>query len=504
MRAIIGQSNRSTHSFFYTLRALPFAIAVLASAALPAPGMADARSMDAREELLQQGEYIARAANCLSCHGEDLAGGYEVNTPLGNIVATNISPSIEFGIGNYTSDEFARAIREGVAPSHRLYPAMPYASYVGMSNEDVNALYAWTMSRPAVDESPQQQTELPFPFNIRLSMVLWNAFFLDESERFSREQSMTERGSYLVNHLGHCGECHTPRNALYGPDSERYLAGALVDGWLAPNLTSDAMSGIGAWTEDALVEYLQTGYAGDIAQAAGSMNKVVQHGTRFLETEDLRAVAAYLMSVEPISDPTHTRVAFRAPGERNTAAHTYNQIREEMSAALARDNPSTIEQVYLSECASCHGVNGQGQPEAYYPPLVDNLELRRADPTNVVQSIAKGIKPGGLYRTPGMPGFSDTLSHEEIAELVNHLRKSFGGLDDSAVMASDVDRILNEQPEPPMFIRLAPLLAWTGIILFVLLPGFVVWRVFVRRCHAVDAHEPLPSSTPTRPREQEA
>lgn len=486
MREIANSLEADSES--NSLRWLYPAILGMAIFLVTLPGWAAEAVEDSseRQELLEKGAYIARAGNCLSCHGEDLAGGYELKTPLGEIVATNISPSIEFGIGKYTAEQFSRAIREGIAPGHRLYPAMPYASYVGMSDADVTALYHWVMSQPPVDEVPEEQTDLPFPFNIRMSMLIWNALFLDESTRFTEDRTHTERGAYLVNHLGHCGECHTPRNAMYGPDEERYLAGAIVDGWLAPNITGDRIGGIGAWTDQALVDYLDIGYADDVAQAAGSMTKVVHHGTHFMDPEDRRAIASYLKRVTPVRDPGQPRSAFLAPEQRSDPEHAFGQIREEMSTALARDDLSSVESMYLRECAACHGVSGQGQPEAYYPPLVDNVELRRADPTNVVQSIANGIEAGSLYRSPGMPGFGAILAPAEIAALANHLRVTFGGMAESALTERDVNEILDGKAETPWLIRLAPLLAWLALLVLALLIGFILYKFHVRQRRASD------------------
>jgi len=248
--------------FSHSPLALALAIGLIcAGPALSAEGDPDAR-------LIEEGEYIARAGGCMSCHGEDLAGGYVIDSPLGEIVATNINPSVEYGIGNYDRADLERVLRDGVAPDHRLYPAMPFASYRGMRDDDITALYTWLMDQPPVERPLTQKTDLPFPFNIRTGMGLWSAVALGETDRILQDDPQIQRGAYLVDHLGHCGECHTPRNALFAMDQSRYLQGAMIDGWLAPNLTGDPVLGMGAWSTEAIVDYLRDGHSMNVAQAA--------------------------------------------------------------------------------------------------------------------------------------------------------------------------------------------------------------------------------------------
>src|SRR5690554_6778380 len=180
--------------------------------------------------LVKQGHYIARAADCMACHvGPDdtpLAGGKPTATPLGNIIAPNISSSKKYGIGNYSVDDLTGVLRDGKTPSGRhLYPAMPYPAYRGMTDDDIKALYAYWQTVPAVEQAPEAQTDLDFPFNVRLLMIGWKLVNLDDEEPSSTANDQLARGQYLVDTLAHCGTCHTPRDATMGSDDERYLGG---------------------------------------------------------------------------------------------------------------------------------------------------------------------------------------------------------------------------------------------------------------------------------------
>ncbi|MFU8899398.1 MAG: c-type cytochrome [Roseinatronobacter sp.] len=432
---------------------------------------------------IEHGAYVARAAGCMSCHGEDLAGGYQVETPMGTIVASNISPSHDYGIGAYSRDDLADVLRRGVSPNRRLYPAMPYASYRGMSDTDIDDLYVWLRDQDPVEQAPDEETDLPFPFNIRFGVIAWNWLYLEDRDLPVADDPILGRGAYLVNHLGHCGECHTPRNDLFAMQDNQYLAGEVIDGWLAPNLTPDPLSGIGAWSARDIIEYLRIGTAGDIVQAAGPMADFVQHGTSHLTEDDLAAIAAYLQII-PAIDTRDQDIPVLVPmDQREAPEHRFNQIREEMTAALARDDLSEPEHLFLDHCASCHGVTGQGQSQAYYPPLVQNAALRREDAGNLLLVLAHGVPAGKLYRAPAMPGFADALSHDEIAMLANYTRTTFGGRQDSDLTAADVARAISPDEEMSDTLRSLQVAAWVGLIggigLLVFVP--MLWWWLARR-----------------------
>ena len=451
--------------------------------ALMLAGSGFSASAETRPSILEQGEYVARASGCMSCHGEDLSGGYQVETPMGTIVASNISPSREYGIGGYDRDDLAAVLRRGVSPDRRLYPAMPYASYRGMTDADIDALFVWLQDQPPVEEAPLHQTDLPFPFNIRTGVIAWNALFLGSRELPTPDDPVLRRGAYLVDHLGHCGECHTPRSDFFAMQDDRYLAGAEIDGWLAPNLTSDPVSGIGAWSDQDLIDYLSTGQAGNIVQAAGPMAEFVRHGTSHLDDDDLVAMVAYLRTIPAIDSRDQDIPLIVPAAEREDSRHHYGQIREELRVAMARTDLTEAERLFVGHCAACHGVTGQGQPQAFYPPLVQNAALRRADSRNLVQVLLHGVPTGKLYRMPAMPGFADELSNDEIAMLANYTRATFGGRQDSDLTAGDVIRILAPDDAMPTPLRILQVAAWIGLVGLFVIVSLLIWWLVRRRRH---------------------
>ena len=238
----------------------------------------------ADDTLIQRGKYLSTAGDCVACHsvpgGKPFAGGLALPTPIGEIIATNITPSKTAGIGNYTLEQFSDAVRKGIrADGQHLYPAMPYTSYAKVSDDDIQAMYAYFMNAVPPVDTPTQATALPFPFNIRLSMAGWNLLFLDNKVFVADAARDAEwnRGAYLVQGLTHCGTCHTPRNLLMAEMPSKELAGGDVGTWHAPNITSDLNSGIGGWDTAELVAYLKTGESLGKGQAAGPMAEAVDH-----------------------------------------------------------------------------------------------------------------------------------------------------------------------------------------------------------------------------------
>ena len=222
-----------------TLRLLPLAAFVVSLSAMASQDNA---------ALIKQGEYVARAADCGACHrtveqgGALFSGGYAIDSPMGRIISSNITPSKTHGIGDYTEQQLADALRKGInAKGQHLYPAMPYTAYQGMSDADIHALYVYLQHGVKPVDKAVPATELAFPFNVRALMFGWNLLFLDASSATlpTDADEPLKRGQYLVDTLGHCGACHTPRNAFMAEDSSRYLAGAALGGWVAPNITSD-------------------------------------------------------------------------------------------------------------------------------------------------------------------------------------------------------------------------------------------------------------------------
>jgi mono/diheme cytochrome c family protein len=340
--------------------------------------------------------------------------------PFGTIYSTNISPDPIHGIGAYTDEEFVRAVREGVRRDGRhLYPAFPYTSYTALSRDDVLAIKAYLMSLPAIAE-PNRPNELGFPFNQRWAMSVWNAAFF-KSRRFVADASKPEQwntGAYLATALGHCGECHTPRNLGFGLEHGRELAGAELQGWRAYNITSDPRYGIGGWSEADIIAYLTSGHAADHASASGPMGEAVEHSLQFLDREDAAALVAYLRTI-PAHEGKHPVEVDPKP------------------AALAGSSPmlpgsdelqAGTEGLKLFEgaCAGCHQWNGPGR-ETPFASLNGARGVNDAAAGNVTQIILRGAK----YRIGDtevlMPAFGDAYSDAEVSALANYVVAHFGG-----------------------------------------------------------------------------
>ncbi|GAB2905759.1 c-type cytochrome [Paralcaligenes ginsengisoli] len=401
------------------------AAAVMALASLNVYAAATADTTNT--ELIQRGQYLATAGDCIACHtaagGKPFAGGLVVPTPVGDIISTNITPSKANGIGNYTLEQFAAALRQGVrADGQHLYPAMPYTSYAKVTDDDIKAMYAYFMHGVApVDASPAA-TNLPFPFSIRLSMAAWNLLFLDDKpfKPQADKGELWNRGAYLAEGLTHCSTCHTPRNMLMAEDFSRTLGGGDVGTWHAPNITSDKNSGIGGWTAQEVIDYLQSGHAGSKGQAAGPMAEAIDHSLRHLNNADLSAIAAYLKTVPPLHDAADTRPAYAW----GTAGDDLNSIR---GVPLPKDlDAMTGPQLYDANCASCHQARGQGSPDGGLPALFHNTALGRTNTNNLVMVLLDGIARNPDAADVLMPGFRAQLSDIQIATLGTYLTQRYG------------------------------------------------------------------------------
>lgn len=434
---------------------------------------ASAQAVDTPDAaLVQRGQYLATAGDCVACHtapgGQPYAGGLTVPTPVGAIVSTNITPSTTAGIGRYTERQFSDAVRKGIrADGAHLYPAMPYTSYAQVTDDDVRALYAYFMHGVAPVDRKPAPTRLPFPFNLRWSMAAWNVLFLD-ARPFTPEPGKSaawNRGAYLARGLAHCGTCHTPRNLLMAERPSRELAGGMVGSWLAPNITADAHSGIGGWSEQDLVDYLRLGHARGKAQAAGPMAEAVEHSLQHLEPADLQAIATYLKTVPAQRDPADTRAV-------DSWGAAFDGIADQRGTALADDAGLwSGAQLYDAHCASCHQAGGEGSFDGGLPPLFHNTATGRAEIGNLVLVILDGIHwtdDSGVR----MPGFAQALSDHQVATLANYLTLRYGN-PAARTTATQVAR-LRAGGAPSHLVALVRLLLVAAVV--VILAIIVLWR----------------------------
>ncbi|BBN55071.1 cytochrome c [Pseudomonas chlororaphis subsp. aurantiaca] len=370
--------------------------------------------------LVSRGEYVARVSDCVACHSlpgkTPFAGGLEMATPLGAIHATNVTPDRDTGIGAYSLADFDRAVRQGVAPGgRRLYPAMPYPSYVKLSDDDMRALYAFFMKGVQPASQPNVPSDIPWPLNMRWPIALWNGLFAPTTPYAAKpaEDALWNRGAYIVQGPGHCGSCHTPRGLAFNEKAldesgAPFLAGALLDGWYAPSLRQDANSGLGRWSEPEIVQFLKTG-RNKHAVVYGSMTEAFNNSTQFMADEDLAAIARYLKSLP--GDP-----------QRDGTPWQYQAV----SAATRLDSPGA--HTYVTRCASCHGLDGQGQAE-WMPPLAgatSALAKENASAINITLNGSQRVVAAGVPDAYRMPAFREQLSDREIAEVLTFVRGTWG------------------------------------------------------------------------------
>ena len=372
------------------LRAIAFAcVAHVAAAQTPA---------------VQRGEYLARAGDCISCHtapgGAPYAGGYRLETPFGALLAPNITPDPGTGIGNWSADDFYRALHAGINRRGKdMYPAMPYDFYTKVTREDSDAIYAYLRTVAPVGNAVDVN-QLRFPFNVRMSMAVWRELYFTEGtfKPDPAKPAAWNRGAYLVEGLGHCSACHSPRNALGGIEKDKAFTGATVDGWFALNLSSNLHTGLGTWSAQDIATYLKTGAVTGRTTALGPMALVVKNSTSRMTDADLMAIATYLKDIPANSS---LRQGKPAPDPTRVAGAT----------------------LYLDHCAGCHQSGGRGVP-GVFPPLAGNGAVIAPDPADILKVVLQGIPAQGKY-VP-MPSFATQLSDTQIADLANYVRTSWG------------------------------------------------------------------------------
>ncbi|MEX3856129.1 cytochrome c [Paraburkholderia sp. BR10923] len=412
-------------------------IAAAAHAASAADATANAASPSTDAAQIARGAYLAKAADCAGCHTAaprvphpgaapeatpPFAGGLGMGSPFGTIYTSNITPDPQYGIGRYSYDDFARALREGIAPGgKRLYPAMPYPSFAKITDDDMHALYAYFMHGVQPVAVPAPQTRLPFPFNQRWVLMFWDWVFVPKGQfkADAKHDAQWNRGAYLVQSLGHCGACHTPRGPAYeerGYDesASAYLTGGTNDHWFAPNLSADPGSGLGRSSAADIVDFLRHGHGGGLI-TFGSMVQVVEDSTQYLNDDDLAAIAAYLKSL-----PSH------APSGNFNARSSAAQ--QTVQALKTGDVERPGAGIYASYCARCHQMDGAGVPHKY-PRLAGNPAVLSASSASLVRLLVEG---GGSPHTESgpephkMPSFAGKLTDTEMARVLTFVRTTWG------------------------------------------------------------------------------
>jgi mono/diheme cytochrome c family protein len=415
-----------------TLLVIAAAVAAAVVIAVHVPDPAISPALAQRQPDATRGKYIATLGDCAACHtkpgGKTLAGGLALQTPLGTIYTTNITPDHDTGIGNYSFTDFARAMRLGVRPDGaRLYPAMPYTAYAKMSDEDLQDLFAYLQKDiAAVAQTPPANT-VGWPLNIRWLLAFWNVAFLDGS-RFTPDPAKDvrwNRGAYIVEALAHCGECHTPRRITQNLDNGQKFSGAVLQGWKAYNITSSKQSGIGGWSDDAVASYLSTGHADGHSAASGPMAEAVDDSLRYATSDDIHAIVAYLRSVAPIDN---------APA-----------IAQNPPAANDVSPPQTLGvQVFAGNCANCHDWDGRGA-QSPYADLIGSRTVNDPDATNLMAILLAGSNAPLPVEHAFMPPFSRGHSDDELAAVANFVNGFFGnGM--AKVTTADIDKARKALP----------------------------------------------------------
>jgi mono/diheme cytochrome c family protein len=388
---------------------------------------------------LARGEYLVKAGDCAACHtdegGAPFAGGFPVPTPFGIIYSTNITPDRETGIGNWTSDDFYKAMHSGIAPGGRhLYPAFPYPWYTKLSRNDVDAIRAYLATLAPVHQA-NRPTELPWPFSERSVMGGWNALYFKEGTFQPNPQKSAQwnLGAYLVEGLGHCGACHSPKNFAGAVQRDKAYHGGYGENWYATSLAGDLRDGLGQWSAQDIVQYLKTG-VNKRAAAFGAMAEVVHDSTQYLDDDDLRAIAVYLKDL-----PAKNRAPNASPAAgATTASATGTHARP---ANVDADRFARGRGYYLDQCAGCHMDDGRGVA-GVFPPLEGNNVVQASDPGALVHVILSGGRTAVTQGNPtglAMPAFDWKLDDQQIADLATYLRNAWGNRADPVAASAVAD-----------------------------------------------------------------
>ncbi len=383
--------------------------------------------------LIERGKYVAQLGDCIACHtaekGAEMAGGRQFATPFGMLYSTNITPDVQSGIGKYSFEQFDRAMRQGVtADGHNLYPAMPYPSYAKMSDDDMHALYAYLMQGVAGVNQKNKPSGMRWPFSMRWTLSFWKWAFVDDAafRPDAAKDAVWNRGAYLVQGLGHCGACHTPRGIAFqekamgdaGASGKYYLAGETVESWRALSLRN-------LWTVADTAQLLKTGQ-NRFATVSGNMAEVIHNSTQHFSDADLTAIATYLKSLPP------------GKNELPMPTVPVNTV----SATIPADQFTTRGGLgYVQFCVECHRQDGAGV-KGIFPPLKQNPAVTAADPATLLHITLTGWKTAQTAAHPRiytMPAFT-RLSDQELAEILSFVRTSWGN-QGAPVAASQVKKM---------------------------------------------------------------
>ena len=387
-------------------RRVRLAPAIAAAAILWAAGGAIAAQPASDDaSLVARGEYLARVADCLPCHtgnpAQPYAGGLAIHTPFGIIYSPNITSDPAAGIGKWSFADFRDALHNGIrADGAYLYPAMPFDAYTRITEPDLAALWAYIRRLPPV-AAPNLENQLSFPFDIRSGMLAWRELYF-EPEYFQPtpgKNAAWNRGAYLVEALGHCSDCHSPRNVMGAIKGKAAYTGTEIDGFYAPDIAAAALGK--TWNAGDLAKFLSTGSAPERSSVFGPMALVVHDSLAYLTQSDLSDLVGYLFDAPPPPDqPAPQRLSPLPRATYLTAAH-----------------------LYIDNCATCHQDHGRGIPGSV-PPLAGNPAVTPAEPYNLLMAVLGGIPSSGTYMS--MPSFAGRLTDREIADVVDYVRSSWG------------------------------------------------------------------------------
>lgn len=371
-------------------------------------------------EQIERGRYLTVLGDCAACHtvpgGAPFAGGVAIETPFGKLVGANITPDAETGVGKYSEEDFQRVMAAGMGKGgYHLYGAMPFTAYTKVSKEDNSAIWAYLQTIEPVHHAVETN-QLPFPFSVRASLSVWNLLNFTPGE-FKPDATKTaewNRGAYIVQGLGHCGTCHTPKSVIGGDKNDQFLQGSILGTWYAPNITADAHKGIGSWSNDDIIAYLKTG-ANRFDIASGPMAEEVSNSSQHWNDADLKAVAVYL----------------KDNGKTDTA----------VPAAIAASDPRLVagKEIYADRCSACHIASGEGVP-GLFPKLASAPLVNADDATSLMHVVLAGSQAGATKAAPtgpAMPSFAFNLSDDDVANVLTYVRNSWGN-SAAAVAPSDV------------------------------------------------------------------